>query len=92
MVEGRVEGRIALVGHLIVAPGGIVEADVDVTSVEVRGTVTGDIVASRSILIERGARVSGNVHAPRVMIHDGAHFHGAVEMDVTLPEGLGRGR
>lgn len=92
VVEGRIEGRVALVGHLIVAPGGVVEADVEVTSVEVRGNVTGDIVATRSILIERGAVVTGNVHAPRVMIHDGARFSGSVEMAVTLPEGLGRGR
>lgn len=92
VVEGRIEGRVTLIGHLVVAPDGIVEADVDASSVEVRGTVRGDIVATRSITIERGARVAGNVRAPRVMIHDGAHFDGAVEMDVALPDGLGRTR
>jgi cytoskeletal protein CcmA (bactofilin family) len=92
VVEGRIEGRVTLVGHLVIAPDGIVEADVDASSVEVRGTVRGDIVATRSITIERGARVAGNVRAPRVMIHDGAHFDGAVEMDVALPDGLGRTR
>jgi cytoskeletal protein CcmA (bactofilin family) len=88
VVEGRVEGRVTLVGHLVVAPGGIALADVDATSVEVRGEVRGDIVASRSITIERGAVVAGNVRAPRVMIHDGAHFDGAIDMDVALPEGF----
>ena len=52
------------------------------------GRVQGDIVASRSITIERGAQVSGNVRAPRVIINDGAHFDGAVEMEVDLPDGL----
>jgi cytoskeletal protein CcmA (bactofilin family) len=88
VVEGRVEGRVTLVGHLVVAPGGIALADIDASSVEVRGEVRGDIVASRSITIERGAVVAGNVRAPRVMIHDGAHFDGAIEMDVALPEGF----
>lgn len=92
VVEGRIEGRVSLVGHLVVAAGGVVEADVDASSVEVRGEVRGDIVAARSITIERGAHVAGNVRAPRVMIHDGAHFEGAVEMDVALPDGLGRSR
>lgn len=92
VVEGRVEGSIALAGHLVVAEGGVVESDIEVESVDVHGQVIGDIVASTSITIHPGARVSGNVRAPRVVIEDGAHFKGAVEMDVELPEGLARVR
>ena len=92
VVEGRVEGSIALAGHLVVAEGGVVESDIEVESVDVHGQVIGDIVASSSITIHPGARVSGNVRAPRVVIEDGAHFKGAVEMDVELPEGLARVR
>lgn len=91
VVEGRVEGSVSLAGHLIVAEGGVVEADIDVQSIEVHGEVRGDIVASASITIDEGAHVSGNVRAPRVIIHDGAQFQGAVEMEVELPEGLARG-
>ncbi len=92
VVEGRVEGSVSLAGHLVVASGGVIEADIEVASIEVHGEVRGDIVASRSITIERGAQVAGNVRAPRVMIHDGARFDGTVEMDVQLPDGLGRSR
>jgi cytoskeletal protein CcmA (bactofilin family) len=88
VVEGRVEGSVALSGHLIVAESGEVEADLEIESIAVLGQVRGDIVASRSITIEKGAQVSGNVRAPRVIIHDGAHFDGAVEMDVELPDEL----
>lgn len=87
-VEGRLEGTVTLSGHLVVAEPGVVEANVEVDSIEVRGAVIGDIVASRSITIEKGAQVNGNVRAPRVIIHDGAHFRGAVEMKVTLPDHL----
>ncbi len=90
IVEGRIEGSVSLAGHLIVAQSGVLEADLDVESVEVHGEVRGDIVASQSITIDKGANVSGNVRAPRVIIHDGAQFQGAVEMDVDLPEGLAR--
>ena len=92
VVEGRVEGSIALAGHLVVAEGGVVESDIEVESVDVHGQVIGYVVASSSITIHPGARVSGNVRAPRVVIEDGAHFKGAVEMDVELPEGLARVR
>lgn len=90
LVEGRIEGSVALSGHLIVAAGGVLQADVDVESIEVHGEVEGDIVASKSITIDKGAQVSGNVRAPRVIIHDGARFRGAVEMEVELPERLPR--
>lgn len=90
IVEGRIEGSVSLAGHLIVAQSGVLEADLDVQSIEVHGEVRGDIVASQSITIDKGANVTGNVRAPRVIIHDGAQFQGAVEMDVDLPEGLAR--
>lgn len=88
VVEGRLEGTVSLTGHLVVATTGQVEANVDVESIEVHGQVRGDISATRSITIQKGAQVSGNVKAPRIIINDGAHFDGAVEMDVQLPEAL----
>ncbi len=90
VVEGRVEGNVGLAGHLVVAEPGVVEANVQVESIEIHGEVTGDIVASRAITIEKGARVTGNVRAPRVVIRDGAHFQGTVEMQFDLPEGLSK--
>ena len=81
---------MTLSGHLVVADGGVVSADIDVESIEVHGEVEGDIVASHSVTIEKGAAVRGNVRAPRVIINDGALFEGAVEMEFELPEGLAR--
>jgi cytoskeletal protein CcmA (bactofilin family) len=92
VVEGRVEGSIAIAGHLVIAEGGVVESDIEVESVDIRGQVVGDVIASASINIYPGAQVHGNVRAPRVVIEDGAHFKGSVEMDVELLEGLARVR
>jgi cytoskeletal protein CcmA (bactofilin family) len=85
IVEGRVEGTIKLSNHLTVEAPGVVEADLDVEDLTVNGTVQGDIQASRSISIANGARVEGNIRAPRIIIEDGARFRGRVEMDVELP-------
>ena len=90
LVEGRIEGAVTLTGHLTVAQAGVLEANLDVDSIEVWGEVIGDITASRAIMIQKGARVHGNVTAPRVIIHDGASFHGSVEMDVKLPDHLAK--
>ena len=90
LVEGRVEGGLSLSGHLVVAEGGVVSADIDVESIEVHGEVEGDIVASHSVTIERGATVRGNVRAPRVIIVDGASFRGRIDMGEINVEGAER--
>jgi cytoskeletal protein CcmA (bactofilin family) len=90
VIEGRVEGSVSLSGHLVVAAGAVVEADLEVDTVDVHGQVDGDIVATASIILHEGARVGGNLRAPRVVLNDGAQFKGSVEMEVQLPSGLHR--
>lgn len=85
MVQGRVEGSIALTAHLLIAGPALVAADIEADSVEIHGQVEGDVVAAEGITLREGARVVGNLRAPRVEIADGAQFKGAVEMDVPLP-------
>ncbi len=87
-VEGRIEGTLTLSNHLTVEASGIVEADLDVEDLTINGAVQGEIHASRSVTINAGAKVIGNIRAPRVIIADGARFKGQVDMDVELPEGL----
>ncbi len=90
IVEGRLEGSVNLEGHLTVAEVGVVHANIEVQNIDVYGEVAGDIVASETISIQKGSRVSGNVRAPRVLVHDGAHFEGTVTMDVDLPDYLAK--
>lgn len=92
VVEGRVEGNITLSGHLMIAEGGVVESDVEVETADIHGHVIGDVAAAVAITIHPGASVHGNLRAPRIVIEDGAHFKGGVDMDVDLPEGLQRAR
>ena len=88
IVEGKIEGTIKLANHLVIEPSGILVADLDVEDVTVNGSVQGEVRAARSITINTGARVVGNIAAPRIIIEDGARFKGRVEMDVDLPAEL----
>jgi len=90
VIEGRVEGSIALSGHLGVAQAAIIEADIEVDSVDIHGQLDGDVNAATAITLHEGARVVGNLRAPRIVIADGAQFKGTVEMDVQLPASLTR--
>ncbi|MDP2340469.1 MAG: polymer-forming cytoskeletal protein [Deltaproteobacteria bacterium] len=79
-VLGRVDGRIDLQRTLVVAPSGIVKAEVNVKNAIVSGVVVGNIHASESIEITREGRMVGDIYAPRVIIVDGASFRGTVDM------------
>src|SRR5688572_16004166 len=89
VIEGRVEGKVSLENRLTVEESGSVEADLEVVDAALKGEVRGDINASRSAVLHAGARVVGNIRAPRVVVEEGARFSGAIEMDVELPAGVG---
>lgn len=91
VVEGRVEGRVGIDSKLVVQDAGVVEADVEAIEATIHGEVRGEIVASRAAFVHVGARVAGTIRAPRVVIEDGAHFQGSIEMDVELPPGVTAG-
>lgn len=86
VVEGQVEGTVALKDKLTIEQGGRVLADVDLTDLVVHGQMNGDIVAADQVTISSSAAVVGDIKAPRVVIEDGARFKGYIEMDVKLPE------
>jgi cytoskeletal protein CcmA (bactofilin family) len=79
-VLGRVDGRIELQRTLVVAPSGIVKAEVVVKNAVVSGVVVGNIRASESVELTREGRMVGDIFAPRVIIVDGASFRGSVDM------------
>jgi cytoskeletal protein CcmA (bactofilin family) len=74
-----VEGAIAGEGDLVVR--GAVRGQVRVAggvTVEPRGSVEAEVVAGGTVRLEDGSRVVGDVHAPRVVIVDGASFRGTL--------------
>ena len=88
VIEGRVEGQIALKNHLTIESTGFVQADIRAEELTVNGEASGNIDASGRVAINASAKVAGDVKAPRVVIEDGAVFNGTIEMDVKLPEDI----
>jgi cytoskeletal protein CcmA (bactofilin family) len=86
-IAGRVEGEVASTGAVTVDETGLVAANVAARRVVVRGAVRGDLTADEAILVERGARVVGDLRAPRIAVAAGALVRGYVE---TAVEGVGR--
>lgn len=88
VIEGRVEGQIALKNHLTIEGSGQVEADIRADELTINGTASGNIDASTKVSINQTAKVNGDIKAVRVVIEDGAVFNGSIEMDVKLPDDI----
>ncbi len=88
IIEGRVEGHVALQDHLTVEDSGTVVADVETQELTVNGKMSGNIDASQRVSISSTATVVGDIRAPRVVIEDGARFRGNIEMEVPLPKDI----
>ncbi len=88
-VDGRVGGRvISEKGRLVVGESGEVNADVFVGIASISGTVTGTLTASIKVELHSTGRFYGNIHAPALIIEEGAQFEGHCGMNVGTPSNV----
>jgi cytoskeletal protein CcmA (bactofilin family) len=80
IIEGRVEGEITLKKHLTVESTGVIVADVTTQNITIKGEMRGNMTAVDKVEIHQGAKVVGNITAPRVVISEGARFKGHIDM------------
>lgn len=80
IIEGRVEGEVTLKRHLTIETTGVVVANVSTQNITVKGELRGDMTAEDKVEIHNGARVIGNIVAPRIVIAEGARFKGHIDM------------
>ena len=82
VVTGTVRGKLSVEGAVTVDAGALVEADISAGSLQVGGSVTGNVAAGDRVDLLSGGRLIGDVKASRLTIADGASFKGNVDMDV----------
>ena len=87
-IEGRVEGKIQLARNLLVGQSGVIEADVEAENINIGGTVTGNLTAQNKVEIVSSGTMIGDIKAPRVIVAEGAHFKGNVDMDTSARKSL----
>jgi cytoskeletal protein CcmA (bactofilin family) len=80
LIAGQVEGTVEVEGHTVtVAEGATVAAIVSADTVDIQGTVKGEISASSRIVVQLTAKIEGELSAPTISITEGAFIHGKVE-------------
>ena len=81
-IHGQVKGQITMAeGALLIAPTARLEADIDVTSVTVHGTVSGKVSAGQRVELTPTATVKGTLIAPAVILREGATFNGRIQVE-----------
>ena len=86
-IEGRVEGQINLPNHqLTIGAHGRVAAQVQAKHVVVVGHIAGDVIASERVEVQASGVVDGDIHAPRLLIQEGAVVNGKIEMGGAQPK------
>ena len=81
-VQGRVNGQVVVKDAVLtIGEQAELRADVRGARVLVKGHLKGSIVASERIELAPSAAVEGSLSANRVVLSDGTHFNGRIDMD-----------
>ena len=80
MLKGKFKGEVRTDSDFIIDEGAEVEARIEGRTVDVRGTVVGNIEAKVRVDLASTARVRGDLTAPQVIIEAGARFNGLCSM------------
>jgi cytoskeletal protein CcmA (bactofilin family) len=79
-IDGQTEGSIHYAGTVRVGPQGAVTGEIHAQTIIVEGAIDGDLHASTAVCILAGARVTGDVKAPRLALLPGARLRGRITM------------
>jgi len=80
-LDGYVEGELQSQDRLIVGESAVINAKIIGSDVLVKGTVTGDIAASKRLVLKKPAKVVGNISSTCISIEEGVVFEGQCTMN-----------
>jgi cytoskeletal protein CcmA (bactofilin family) len=80
-LDGYVEGEIISQDRLTIGESAVINARITGAEVLVKGTVNGDISASKKLSLRRPARIIGNISTTSLSIEEGVIFEGKSSMN-----------
>ena len=84
-IDGRIDGSIVDAKTVTIGKTGKVKGDISCEICYTRGEVRGNIVALEHVEAHSGARIDGDIRAPKVIIEEGAVFNGNCSMEAKKP-------
>ena len=83
-LDGRIEGQIVAGKHVVVGEEAQIDATIDAQSIEVYGTIVGDVRVAHRTILHKSARIEGEIHTAGIVVEEGARFRGVI---VIGPDG-----
>ena len=81
---GQMEGSVTLPDHtLTIGPAANIKASISAKAVVIMGAVTGDVTAGEKVEIRATGSVTGGLASPCLVVAEGGHLRGKVEMPLT---------
>ena len=85
-IDGYVEGELNA-DKLVIGEAAVINAKVNGAEITVKGNVTGDITASKRLILQKPARVVGNITSANLSIEEGVIFEGQCAMATSSQKG-----
>jgi cytoskeletal protein CcmA (bactofilin family) len=82
-IDGEVEGEINSRDSLTIGETAVINAKINGSEVLIRGTVNGDIAASKRLALKKPAKVMGNLTCCVLSIEEGVSFEGRSTMEAA---------
>jgi cytoskeletal protein CcmA (bactofilin family) len=79
-VSGAVQGEVESRGSVIVESDANVDAKITAQQLQIAGTVNGELSCTGRMEIQPSGRVTGEVSAGSLIMHEGAYFEGHLKM------------
>ncbi len=80
-LEGKLEGEINAEGTLHLGETGIINGNVNVNTIIIRGKVNGNIIAKDKIELKSKAELFGDIRSAKLSIEEGVTFVGKTEVN-----------
>ena len=82
-IDGRLEGEIHTKGQVIVGEDGLVQGTIAAGTVVSSGRIKATVTAVERVQLLKTAVLIGEVHAPVLMMEEGAKMQGTTDMGVS---------
>jgi cytoskeletal protein CcmA (bactofilin family) len=79
-IDGKFGGEVITKDTLIVGEKALLDGDISVGTIIIKGKIYGNINATKRIELCFGGEILGNIKTPALLIEDGAIFEGNCEM------------
>ena len=84
-IDGMVSGAIYSKGTVILGQHAVIDGDINAGTIVSSGTINGNVTATERVELKGGARITGDVEAPVIVMEAGALLDGQCRMTKDKP-------